>query len=130
MVLVRSISVSLNLIYCSLQSGDTRVNVNPFVTPLYTIFLRSHNSLAKRIKAHKGSWSDERIFQLARKLNTEIYRNIVLNEWSKIVLGERNVEQMINELSTAPQIVHTDPLSNSISNEFGKLLYDFYEILL
>lgn len=103
--------------------GDTRVNVNPYVTPLYTIFLRSHNRLAKQIKAAKKSWNDQRIFKLARKLNTVIYRNIVLNEWSKIVLGERSVDQMIDEISSEQQIADwTDPLSNGISNEFGEFI--------
>lgn len=69
----------------------------------------------------KKSWSDQRIFKLARKLNTIIYRNIVLNEWSKIVLGEKNVNQMIDEASTVDVNDHSDSLSNAVSNEFGKL---------
>ncbi|XP_037029524.1 peroxidase isoform X1 [Bradysia coprophila] len=109
------------------KSGDTRVNVNPYVTPLYTIFLRSHNRLAKKIRAAKRSWNDQRVFTLARKLNTVIYRNIVLNEWSKIVLGEKNVEQMIDEISSTSHIAdHTDPLSNGISNEFATAGIRFY----
>lgn len=95
--------------------------MNPYVTPLYTIFLRSHNKIARRIKTIKKSWNDQRIFKLARKLNTVIYRNIVLNEWSKIVLGEKSVNQMVDEVSTAGVNEHFDSLSNAVSNEFGKL---------
>lgn len=95
--------------------------MNPYITPLYTIFLRSHNKIAKRIKMLKKSWSDERIFKLTRKLNTVIYRKIVLNEWSKIVLGESNVDQMIDEVSATKNIGNRfDSLSNAVSNEFGK----------
>lgn len=105
------------------------MNMNPYVTPLYTIFLRSHNRIARQIKTMKPFWNDQRIFKLARKLNTEIYRNIVLNEWSKIVLGENNVNQMIDEVSAADINYHSDSLSSAVSNEFGKFsnrnVFDF-----
>ncbi|KAJ6637386.1 Peroxidase [Pseudolycoriella hygida] len=108
------------------KSGDSRVNMNPYVTPLYTIFLRSHNKLAKRIKNVKKSWSDQRIFKLARKLNTIIYRNIVLSEWSKIVLGENSVNQMFEEVYNADGRRDSDTLSDAISNEFATAGIRFY----
>ncbi len=78
------------------------------------------NKIAKRIKSLRKSWSDQRIFKLARKLNIVIYRNIVFNEWSKIVLGEQNVNEMIDEVTMSLNAGHSDSLSNGVSNEFGK----------
>lgn len=94
--------------------------MNPYVTPLYTILLRSHNNIARRIKSMKRTWSDQRIFKLARKLNTAIYVDIVYNEWAKIVLGENNVKQMVEEVQRTEVKSNVDPLTNAISNEFGK----------
>lgn len=68
----------------------------------------------------RKSWSDQRVFKLARKLNTVIYRNIVLNEWAKIVLGEKNANQLLSETATSLDPGQRNPLSNAVSNEFGK----------
>lgn len=69
------------------QSGDSRVNVNPYVTTLYTIFLRSHNRVAKQLQSDYPTWTDERLFAYARRINIGIYQKVVYQEWLNVVLG-------------------------------------------
>lgn len=69
------------------RSGDSRVNVNPYVTTLYTIFLRSHNRIAKQLQNDHPTWTDEKMFGYARRINTGIYQKVVYQEWLNVVLG-------------------------------------------
>jgi len=49
-------------------AGDERVNENPNLQMMHTLFAREHNRLADRIKAENGGdQKDEEIFQKARR---------------------------------------------------------------
>ncbi|XP_055636626.1 peroxidase [Toxorhynchites rutilus septentrionalis] len=104
-------------------SGDSRVNVNPYVTLLHTLFLRSHNRIAKRLALDNPRWNDERLFEMARKVNIQIYRKIV-RDWLQEILGapvdigrigikERRVS---NEFATAAIRFYNTMMPGEISN--------------
>lgn len=104
------------------KSGDSRVNINPYATTLYTIFLRSHNQIALRIAKGKQAWKDERIFQAARKINTAIYQKIVFNEWANVVLG--NVEAALIRMEDFSAKFKKS--YRAVSNEFATAGIRFY----
>lgn len=96
-------------------SGDTRVNVNPFITLLHTLFLRSHNRIAKHLALIKPDWDDEALFQVARKVNIRIYQKIV-HEWASTVLGS--------------QISPSRTKEPRVSNEFATAAIRFYNSMM
>jgi hypothetical protein len=49
-------------------AGDSRANEHIALMSLHVLFLREHNRLADQIAEMNPDWSDEEIFQLARKL--------------------------------------------------------------
>jgi len=49
-------------------AGDSRANEHIALMALHVLFLREHNRLAEDIAERNPDWSDEDIFQLARKL--------------------------------------------------------------
>lgn len=104
------------------KSGDSRVNVNAYVTTLYTIFLRSHNRLAQNIYKVKNTWKDERIFQTARQMNIAIYQKIIYNEWAEIILGKEESSQ-INSEDFSSKFKKS---YRSVSNEFATAAIRFY----
>lgn len=104
------------------KSGDSRVNINPYATTLYTIFLRSHNQIAQKLAKGKPSWKDERIFQSARKLNTAIYQKIVYNEWSNVVIGDAEAALIRMEDFSAK----FKKSYRAVSNEFATAGIRFY----
>lgn len=104
------------------RSGDSRVNMNPYVTTLYTLFLRSHNQIAQNIAKAKPTWRDERIFQSARKMNVAIYQKIVYDEWSSVVLGEEEASQINAEDFSAK----FKKSYRAVSNEFATAGIRFY----
>jgi peroxidase len=68
-------------------AGDRRANENVELMSQHTIFLRNHNRLADQIHAALPSWTDEQVFQEARKLNIAEYQNIVYNGYLPSILG-------------------------------------------
>lgn len=102
------------------RSGDSRVNVNPYVTTLYTIFLRSHNRIAQQLHKEHPTWTDAQLFAYARRINTGIYQKVVYQEWLNVVLGV-----------TAAANINTSPIDTClndgmVSNEFATAGIRFY----
>ena len=70
-------------------SGDGRVNENPNLTALHTLFNREHNAIAREVKYAYPWWDDERIFQMARKVNIAQFQAIVYYGFIPAVTGRR-----------------------------------------
>lgn len=107
-------------------SGDSRVNLNPYIAMLHTIFLRSHNSLAMKLKKLNPHWTDDKLFTFAKKINTGIYQKIVYEEWSKVVLGGDLTNEILSERASSRN--HRD--SNRVSNEFATAAIKFYNTMM
>lgn len=101
------------------RSGDSRVNVNPYVTTLYTVFLRSHNRIAKQLQKEHPTWSDSELFTFARRINAGIYQKIIYAEWLNVVLGKADA----TAINTESSICNSD---ERVSNEFATAGIRFY----
>ncbi|XP_055382473.1 peroxidase [Condylostylus longicornis] len=104
------------------MAGDSRVNNNPFATMIYTLFLRSHNRIARKLKGKYPNWSDNQLYLESKKINIAMYREIIYNEWIPATLGE-NIAQQINE---EPLKYFHDINQFGTSNEFGIAAIRFY----
>lgn len=62
-------------------AGDVRANENPLLIAMHTIFVREHNRLCDELKAEHPSWSDERLYQRARKFVGAFMQNILFYEF-------------------------------------------------
>ncbi|PHI19766.1 hypothetical protein CEQ90_11100 [Lewinellaceae bacterium SD302] len=62
-------------------AGDVRANENPLLTSFHTLFVREHNRRAEIIKTEHPDWTDEEIYQLARKYVGGHIAAITYNEW-------------------------------------------------
>jgi peroxidase len=68
-------------------TGDVRGNENVELTALQTLFVRNHNRLASLLQKEHPTWSDEQLYQEARKLNIAAEEIITYSEWIPAVLG-------------------------------------------
>lgn len=119
-------------LYCALKTsdvneicfmaGDTRVNSNPYSIILYTIFLRSHNKFADEIKTRNPDWTDETIFGAAKKLNVQLYREIVFDEWLPVALGQ----EISTKINTEEILKQNNLGKLEVSNEFAVAAIRFY----
>lgn len=73
------------------RSGDTRVNQNPGLVVLATIWLREHNRVADGLKKVNPHWSDEKLFQEARRITIAEFQQITFYEWMPILLGNLDI---------------------------------------
>lgn len=66
--------------------GDPRTNQNPMILSFGILFYRWHNVLAERIHTQHPEWSDEEIFQRARRLVIASLQNVFLYEYLPTLL--------------------------------------------
>lgn len=62
-------------------AGDDRANENALLTSMHTLFVREHNRLCDELVVDNPNWTDEQIYQRARKTVGAIIQSIVYEEW-------------------------------------------------
>ncbi|PAV57045.1 hypothetical protein WR25_26113 [Diploscapter pachys] len=68
--------------------GDSRVNENPGLLSFGLILYRWHNIQADRIQATHSDWTDEEVFQAARRFLIAVLQKIILYDFLPALLGE------------------------------------------
>ena len=70
-------------------SGDNRVNVQPGLLTMHTLWAREHNRYVDELLQNDPTVSDRVLFLRARRHTTAVYQNIVMYEWLPTVLGPK-----------------------------------------
>lgn len=69
--------------------GEDRASENLALTGVHTLWLREHNRLATALSSKHGDWSDEQIYQEARKMNIAQMQHVIYKEWLPAVIGTK-----------------------------------------
>lgn len=95
------------------MAGDVRANENPALISMHTVWLREHNRWADALAAEHADWSDEEIYQHARRMVIGQIQNVTFQEFLPALLGPHapNLDEthydsemnpsMFNEVSSA-----------------------------
>ena len=75
-------------------AGDFRVNEQLNLIVLHTLFMREHNRIATELARLNPRWSDDKIYQEARKINVAEYQHILFKEWLPIIIGKQSAFQV------------------------------------
>lgn len=102
-------------------AGDVRANETTTLLALHTLFLREHNRLAGEIAAANPSWTDEEVYQRARKLVGALIQWITYNEFLPALVGAPAV---------APYSGYDPGVDPGIANEFSTAAYRLGHSLL
>src|SRR5579871_1862609 len=102
-------------------TGDVRGNENVELTALQTLFVRNHNLIASELQAQHPTWTDEQLYQEARKINIAEYQTITYNAYLPDLLG----------ISAMPAYKGYNPITNpSVATEFSTVAFRFGHSLL
>ncbi|CAF0868767.1 unnamed protein product [Didymodactylos carnosus] len=69
-------------------AGDGRVLENLVLTSITTQWVRFHNQLARTLKKLHADWSDDTLFEEAKKINVAVYQSQVYNDYLRVLLGK------------------------------------------
>ncbi|KAA0203707.1 Peroxidase-like [Hyalella azteca] len=122
---------ALNRGFDCFLAGDNRVNEQPDLAVIHTIFMREHNRLALQLAKINPQWDDETLYQEARRINVAQMQHIIYNEWLPIILGK---DCMVNNLMLPRPDGFSrdyDPNVNAaIRNEFAAAAFRFGHTLV
>lgn len=65
------------------------MNVQPQLAVMHTVWHREHNEIANKLAELNPNWSDETLYQEARRIVIAEIQHITYKEWLPIVLGKR-----------------------------------------
>ena len=78
---------------CQFQAGENRLNENLPLISIQVLFMREHNRIAGELSRINPHWSDDRLFNEARKITIATYQHIIYNEYVPIVVGWNTAAQ-------------------------------------
>jgi peroxidase len=110
--LVTSAGDALPIVNGAFVSGDTRVDENPELTAISTMFVREHNYWVGVLAAENPTWTGDQLYNMAKAITTAEYQNIIYTEYQPALLGSNAVNpytgydptvnpQVTQEFSTA-----------------------------
>lgn len=70
-------------------SGDVRVNEQPMLSSLHTMFMREHNRIATKLRGKFSCWKDEKIFQYSRRIVSAQIQLITYQNFLPGILGNQ-----------------------------------------
>lgn len=77
------------------KAGDTRSAEQPGLLAMHTIFVSEHNRVALQLSDLNPHWSDEKLYQEARRIIGAMIQHITYHEFLPLVLG-REVMQLFD----------------------------------
>lgn len=75
------------------KSGDIRVNENVGLTLMHTMWMREHNRIARKLSDLNPHWSDDTLFEEARRIVGGEIQHITFNELLPSILGEEVMDK-------------------------------------
>ncbi len=97
-------------------AGDTRANETIQLTAMQTLFMREHNRLADQFASRNPAWSDEQIYQSARRWVSAELQVITYNEFLPQILGPS---------ALTPYQGYKPTVNPGVSNEFASAAFQF-----
>ena len=107
------------------------MNEQPNLSVLHTVFLREHNRVASQLQQRNQAWSDERVFQEAKRFVNAEYQHIVYNEWLPVVLGKQFINTYgLFPLASGYSQDYDTSFDPRITNEFATAAFRFGHSLI
>lgn len=103
-------------------AGDIRINEQPTLCAMHILFVREHNWQAARIANEHRTWTDEQIYQAARKIVIGELQHITIDEFVPALFG--------NAYGIGPYQGYDSKVNAGISAVFSTAAYRIGHTLL
>jgi peroxidase len=103
-------------------AGDIRINEQPTLACMHILFIREHNWQASQIAAAHPSWTDEQVFQAARKIVIAELQHITIDEFVPALFG--------NVFGIGPYTGYDPQVNPGVSAVFSTAAYRIGHTLL
>ncbi|XP_015600667.1 peroxidase isoform X3 [Cephus cinctus] len=111
------------------MAGDARVNAQPQLAVMHTIWHREHNRVARKLAQINPLWNDEILYQEARRIVVAEIQHITYREWLPVLLGRsyaRNAGLSTGKSYSRNYNSYDDP---AVSNEVATAALRFFNSL-
>ncbi|XP_066972309.1 peroxidase-like [Macrobrachium rosenbergii] len=113
------------------KAGDERVNEQPGLASMHTLWLRVHEGIVKQFSYHNPHWSDETLYQESRRVVSALIQQITYKEFLPVVLGDSIMWEYDLYPSSYGYKDNYDPnIDASIANVFATAAYRFGHTLV
>ncbi|XP_047025906.1 peroxidase-like [Helicoverpa zea] len=111
-------------------AGDVRINQTPTLAMLHTLFLREHNRIADTLSDLNPLWSDEKLYQEARRIVIAEIQHITYQEWLPANFGEYYLRYYRISPSTLFTRDYNPDVNPGVINGFGAAAFRFLHTLI
>lgn len=114
-----------------IRSGDGRSGEQPGLLAMHHVMVGEHNRLAEQLARMNGHWSDEKLFQEARRIVGAIVQHITFREFVPVVVGREVCRLFDLELQTEGYYGGYDVKVNpTVANAFSAAAFRFGHSLI
>lgn len=108
------------------RPGDQRSGEQPGLMAMHTVWVGEHNRISRELGRLNAHWSDEKLYQEARRIIGAMVQHITYREFLPLVLG-RDVCRLFGlTLETSGYFDGYDPKINpTVANSFGSAAFRF-----
>ncbi|XP_058794605.1 peroxidase-like isoform X2 [Phymastichus coffea] len=110
-------------------SGDDRSNAEPQTAVMHTLWVREHNRIAHKLAVINPEWSDETLYQEARRIVIAEIQHITYSEWLPLVIGKRFARSVGLTVPTNYSNIPYSPNDPSVSNDVATAALRFLQSL-
>ncbi|KAF5294389.1 hypothetical protein FQR65_LT10754 [Abscondita terminalis] len=108
------------------RGGDSRIGDQPGLTALHTVWIRYHNKLAAKLSLLNPHWSDEKIYQEARRIVAAFMQHITYREFLPILLGHEVIKLFDLELESKGYFKgYSTKINPAVANSFSTAAFRF-----
>ncbi|XP_068216519.1 peroxidase-like isoform X2 [Palaemon carinicauda] len=113
------------------KAGDTRVNEQPGLTTMHTLWLRVHDQIATDFASVNPHWDDETLYQETRRVVIALIQQTSYREWLPMVLGPEILEnEDLDLLEEGPGETYDPNEDASIANVIATAAFRFGHTLV
>ena len=110
-------STSTNPLYKCFQAGEFRTSENLGLVGMQTLFNREHNRVAAELLKVNPNWSDETLYQEARRIVIAELQHVTYNEFVPVFRNDSSLSPL--KTNTAYYTGYNASLSPQLTGEFA-----------